>query len=253
MGHSPHRTESASRKKGSSTITFNNPPQSPNESASNRNVDFVVAQSPKAMAHVSPGSAEDYAHLQDHTTYSRRSNSRGVLGSLGATAASRKTDKSRPLTEATPTWRNTPSWESTGWYSRGSLIDSATDNQVAPALRHGRSQPADNSHRWRPRYGAVISKSFPFRPAPSQASKLGWSRFPLAGEVESMGNFIYLMTNDKGGSADLSNTSFDRPGGLSRLNPYVPPRLKGGQLQNYRSTVIKTADHTTLMESRLRE
>ena len=51
---------------------------------------------------------------------------------MGTTSSMRDTGKFRPLTEAAPTWRNTPSWESTGWYSRGSLLDSATDAQVAP-------------------------------------------------------------------------------------------------------------------------
>ena len=59
--------------------------------------------------------------------------SRGFFGSrLGRTGDRSASMKSRPLTEATPTWRNTPSWESTGWCSRGSLLDSTTDAQVAP-------------------------------------------------------------------------------------------------------------------------
>lgn len=57
--------------------------------------------------------------------------------SMGSTSSTRDTGKFRPLTEAAPTWRNTPSWESNGWYSRGSLLDSATDAQVAPVRQKG--------------------------------------------------------------------------------------------------------------------
>jgi hypothetical protein len=56
---------------------------------------------------------------------------RGGLGSrVGATSTGDV--RSRPLTESTPTWRNTPSWESSGWYSRGMLIDTALDEIVPP-------------------------------------------------------------------------------------------------------------------------
>jgi hypothetical protein len=61
---------------------------------------------------------------------SKRSSSRGLLGSRPGPTAS--LFHSRPLTEATKTWHNTPSWESSGWYSQGSLLDSATDAHVAP-------------------------------------------------------------------------------------------------------------------------
>jgi len=77
------------------------------------------------------GPAEDSSQTLPVTAAnSKRSSTRGFLSSrFGATASSLA---SRPLTEATKIWRNTPSWESTGWYSQGSLLDSATDEQVAP-------------------------------------------------------------------------------------------------------------------------
>lgn len=42
------------------------------------------------------------------------------------------TRHTRPLTEASPTWRNTPSWESSGWFSRGAIIDTNLDATVPP-------------------------------------------------------------------------------------------------------------------------
>ena len=115
-----------------------------------------------------------------------RASSRSVLGSHQFSRSVLETStnsgiRSRPLTDAPPTWRNAPSFESSGWYSRGLLIDNALDSRLPPALRHGRSHPAENSNYWRPQYGTVVSKSFPFRPPPPQASKLAWSRHPLAG------------------------------------------------------------------------
>lgn len=80
VGHSPNRTDSASRKR-ESTISLNNSPQ-----------DSGSLSQANSMPHLSPGAAEDHAHLEGHTAYSTRSNSRGVLSScLGATTASRRT------------------------------------------------------------------------------------------------------------------------------------------------------------------
>lgn len=107
---------------GSPAIVLSDPPHKSGSDARSP-VDEVQHSSAKRSASV--------------TTGRKASGSRGYLGSrLGVASSSRHdTGKNRPLTEAAPTWRNTPSWESTGWYSRGSLLDSATDAQVAPVRK----------------------------------------------------------------------------------------------------------------------
>lgn len=110
-------TTKESRREGA-TITFTVASSHP-EPTSPRLASAVHKPSEESL-HASPTSA----------SHSKRSSARGLLGSrVGQTASS---FPGRPLTEATKTWRNTPSWESTGWYSQGSLLDSATDAHVAP-------------------------------------------------------------------------------------------------------------------------
>ena len=110
-------TTKESRREGA-TITFTMASSSPETT------------SPRAANAVHWPVEEGLQSSAASASVSKRSSSRGLSGSrLGPTAS---LFHSRPLTEATKTWRNTPSWESSGWYSQGSLLDSATDAHVAP-------------------------------------------------------------------------------------------------------------------------
>ena len=115
---------------------------SPEAPARTRSPAIVLSDPPHGPGSGGPSSAEGAKHSgakrrASVTTARKMSGSKGYLGSrLGAvSSSSHDIGRSRPLTEAAPTWRNTPSWESTGWYSRGSLLDSATDAQVAPVRK----------------------------------------------------------------------------------------------------------------------
>ena len=140
LSHKPHAdgstvwiVESDSVVSGEGAIALNDPSKS-------HAVDVVLnGASPSRVESASKSHSSSVGELSPtptaHTTHIKRPHSRGILGSrLGATAANRSTTTSRILTESVPSWRNTPSWESSGWYSRGSLIDSATDAQVAPVI-----------------------------------------------------------------------------------------------------------------------
>jgi len=140
LSHAPHAdgspvwiVESDSVVNREGAIALNDPSKS-------HAVDVVVdGASPSQVEYASKSHSSSAGELSPrptaHTAHIKRPHSRGILGSrLGATTASRSTRSSRILTESSPSWRNTPSWESSGWYSRGSLIDSATDAQVAPVI-----------------------------------------------------------------------------------------------------------------------
>ena len=68
-----------------------------------------------------------------------------------------------------------------------------------------------------------------------------------SGEVDNMGSGMHFLTQDErygppaprrsspvASRADFVSQSFDNPGGLSRLNPNVPPRLQGPRLNDLR-------------------
>ncbi|MGB1604842.1 MAG: hypothetical protein ACPIOQ_69560, partial [Promethearchaeia archaeon] len=179
-----------------------------------------------------------------------RASSRSVLGSHQFSRSVLETStnsgrRSRPLTDAPPTWRNAPSFESSGWYSRGILIDNALDSRLPPALRHGRSHPAEDSNYWRPQYGTVVSKSFPFRPPPPQASKLAWSRHQLAG-VFRVAHCVMTQVPLNFGTLIVRVYTLQE-----RLTPAQPTRRPGSELNDLRSSVIRSVSQAALVESKL--
>jgi len=69
----------------------------------------------------------------------------------------------------------------------------------------------------------------------------------FAGEVNNLtADIAFISPKDRGradlqvqepSSAELMNQSMDKSGGLSRLNPHVPPRLRDGRLKMQRCGV----------------
>ena len=87
-------------------------------------------QMPTRSAHASPHETSRNVQLSTHAA-----SPIGQEVHLPQTSSSHPnpaTRHSRPLTEASPTWRNTPSWESSGWFSRGAIIDTNLDATVPP-------------------------------------------------------------------------------------------------------------------------
>jgi hypothetical protein len=85
----------------------------------------------------------------------------------------------------------------------------------------------------------------------------------LAGEVDSKGVEMICGSPAVGSAedrartdlwepsrAELMNRALDKPEGLSRLNPHVPPRLRGGKLKMRRSLRFAACEECLLIRVR---